>query len=152
MMWRHFFACALVALAGMLPNFSMAQASAIPFKHESASGSVLGNGAFGVLVISLLVIVAVFFIRKQLQLNQSSNGASRHLRILETQRIGPKALLSVIEFDGARYLIAQSEHGIQCLLSGNPSKLSPTSQMIHHTGEEATSVMGDTDISRQENI
>lgn len=107
--------------------------AAIPFKHDPvASSTALGNGAFGVLVISLIVIVAVLVVRKRLNLNTplgglrglgglaGLSGASntpRLLKVLETQRLGPRALLSVVEFEGGRYLIAQSEHGITCLVS-----------------------------------
>ena len=93
-------------------------ASAIPFKHDGgAADSPLAGGAVGLLVVSLIVIGAVLVIRKKLGLGQLAPGKSGLLKVLETQRLGPRALLSVVEFSGTQYLIAQSEQGISCLVA-----------------------------------
>lgn len=94
-------------------------APAIPFKRDiDGAGSSLASGAAGLLVISLIAIVAVLVIRKKLNLRFGQVGAKPNLvKVLETQRLGPRALLSVVEFSGSLYLIAQSEHGINCVAS-----------------------------------
>lgn len=93
-------------------------APAIPFKRDSgADASALGGGAMGILVISLIAIVAVLMVRKRLGLAQPRQGAPRLVKVLESQRLGPRALLSVVEFSGTHYLIAQGEHGISCVAS-----------------------------------
>lgn len=86
---------------------------AIPFKREEAgvSDALVGGGA-GVLVISLIVIAMVLYARKRLGLVTGAAAASGRLRIVETQRLGPRTLLSVVEFDGRAYLLAQTEQGV----------------------------------------
>lgn len=118
--------CASMALFAVLAagagttyaNPPVQGASAIPFKHESNSASgAMAGGAIGVLALSLAAIAAVLMVRKRLNLSARGMGAPTLLRVLETQRLGPRALLSVVEFGGARYMLAQSEHGITCLAS-----------------------------------
>lgn len=94
-------------------------AAAIPFKQDgAATAASLQGGALGILAISALAIGAVYFLRKRLNLPFGRPAsASRLLRILETQHLGPRATLSVVEFEGRRYLIAQSEQGISCLVA-----------------------------------
>lgn len=92
--------------------------AAIPFKQDSADSGALHGGALGILLISALAIVAVYIVRKRLNLQLPGHGGTaRLLRVLETQRLGPRAQLSVIEFEGRRYLIAQGEHGVSCLVT-----------------------------------
>lgn len=92
-------------------------AAPIPFKQEAALGvTALPGGALGVLLLSMLAIGAVYVVRKRLKLvGAKADGAPRRLRIVETQRLGPRTLLSVVEFAGGEYLIAQSEQGVCCL-------------------------------------
>lgn len=91
---------------------------AIPFKRDADAGAAaLGGGAIGVLILSLIAIVAVLAVRKHLGLGLARPGAPRLVKVLESQRLGPKALLSVVEFSGTQYLIAQGEHGISCVAS-----------------------------------
>lgn len=94
-------------------------AAPIPFKHDAAGAAAsLPGGALGLLLLSALAIGAVYVVRKRLNLHAGgANAAPRHLRVLETQRLGPRTLLSVIEFAGGRYLIAQSEQGVSCLVA-----------------------------------
>jgi flagellar biogenesis protein FliO len=90
----------------------------IPFKRDSGStGAALADGAVGVLLISLLAIAAVLVIRKKLGLRLLPSAKPGMLKVLETQRLGPKALLSVVEFGDTHYLIAQGEQGISCVAS-----------------------------------
>lgn len=90
--------------------------AAIPFRRDDgvAAGSLAGGG-IGVLVISLVAIAAVLFLRRRLNLHGAVPAAGRAVRVVESTRLGPRALLSVVEFEGTRYLVAQGEHGITCL-------------------------------------
>lgn len=90
-------------------------AQAIPFKRDAETGVLAGSGGMAVLLLSLLAIGAVLFMRKHLKLGSRPTGAPVLLRVLETRRLGPRALLSVVEFGGKQHLIAQSEHGISCI-------------------------------------
>lgn len=89
---------------------------AIPFKRDTAAGGGgLGGAGLGVLLLSLAAIAVVMVVRKRLKLDRRDPAAPRLVSVLETQRLGPRNLLSVVEFEGARYLIAHSEHGVSCL-------------------------------------
>jgi flagellar biogenesis protein FliO len=99
-----------------------ASSSPIPFKQDASAGAAaLPGGALGVLLLSVAAIVAVLVIRKRLNLPQAGKHAPQLLRVLETQRLGPRTLLSVVEFAGGRYLIAQGEHGVSCLAAAPPA-------------------------------
>lgn len=99
-----------------------AAASSIPFKQDAPVGAAaLPGGALGVLLLSALAIVAVYVVRKRLNLQPARSGSAKLLRVLETQRLGPRTLLSVVEFAGSQYLIAQSEQGVSCLAAAPPA-------------------------------
>jgi flagellar biogenesis protein FliO len=89
----------------------------IPFKREPASAGAVGASALGVLLVLLAAVGAVLYLRKRLNLGVPGAGGQRLVRVLESERMGPRALLSVVEFGGQRYLLAQGEHGISCVAS-----------------------------------
>lgn len=90
----------------------------IPFKPESAASvGTLGGSGLGVLLVALVAIGAVLYLRKRLNLPLPGAGGQRLVRVLQSERMGPRALLSVVEFDGRRLLLAQGEHGITCVAS-----------------------------------
>lgn len=90
----------------------------IPFKHEAASGTAgVGASALGVLLVLLAAVCAVLYLRKRLKLPLAGAKGARLVRVLESERMGPRALLSVVEFGGQHYLLAQGEHGISCVAS-----------------------------------
>jgi flagellar biogenesis protein FliO len=85
----------------------------IPFKREEPGlSNALTGGAVGLLVVSLVVIALVLWARKRLNLAPGQPAGEGRLRIVETRRLGARALLSVVEFDGRAYLLAQTEHGV----------------------------------------
>ncbi|SDF63635.1 Flagellar biosynthesis protein, FliO [Massilia sp. PDC64] len=89
---------------------------AIPFRRDDgAMGPALAGGGAGVLVVSLLAIAAVWYLRRRFNLHAGAAGGKRLVRVVESTRLGPRTLLSVVEFDGTRYLVAQGEHGVTCL-------------------------------------
>ena len=89
----------------------------IPFKQEAPAAS-LGSSGLGVLLVALAAVGAVHDLRKRLNLPLPGSGSQRLVKILQSERMGPRALLSVVEFDGKRYLLAQGEHGITCVATG----------------------------------
>ncbi|MED5595867.1 flagellar biosynthetic protein FliO [Janthinobacterium sp. P210006] len=88
---------------------------AIPFKRDAEAASLAGSGGMAVLLVSLLAIGAVVLVRKRLKLGMRAKGAPALLRVLETRRLGPRTLISVVEFGGKQHLLAQGEHGITCI-------------------------------------
>lgn len=90
---------------------------AIPFKRDSGDGAALASSGVGVLIVSLLAIAAVLVIRKRLRIGAPTAGRKAMLQVLETQRLGPRSLVSVIEFRGTHYLLVQSEQGASCVAS-----------------------------------
>lgn len=92
--------------------------NAIPFKRDSAAGEPsLGSSGVGVLVVSLIAIAAVLVVRKRLRLGQPQGGRTPLLTVLESQRLGPRAVVSVVLFNNTHYLLAQGEHGVTCIAS-----------------------------------
>ena len=90
---------------------------AIPFKRDGdGAGATLASSGAGVLVVSLIAIAAVLVIRKRLRIGAPAGGKTM-VRVLESQRLGPRALVSVVEFKGVHYLLAQTEHGVSCITS-----------------------------------
>jgi flagellar biogenesis protein FliO len=93
-----------------------ATAPAIPFRRDDgAMGAAIAGGGVGILVISLLAIALVLYLRRRFNLHPGAAAAGRLVRVVESTRLGPRTLLSVVEFDGSRYLVAQGEHGVSCL-------------------------------------
>ncbi|MCC7705603.1 flagellar biosynthetic protein FliO [Janthinobacterium sp. GW460P] len=90
-------------------------AQSIPFKRDTEAGTLPGSGSMAVLLVSLLAIVVIVFVRKRLKLGLRANGAPALLRVLETRRLGPRSLISVVEFGGKQHLLVQGEHGITCI-------------------------------------
>ena len=90
--------------------------SAIPFKRDGAAGepSLATSGA-SVLAISLIAIAAVLVVRKRLRLGQPRSGRPAMLQVLETRRLGPRAVVSVVLFNNTHYLLAEGEHGVSCI-------------------------------------
>lgn len=92
-------------------------APAIPYKRDhSASEGELSRLAIGLTVFVLAVAGAVYVVRQRLG-KQGETGTPKRLRLLESQRLNPRASLHVVEFAGSHYLLAQSEQGIHCVAS-----------------------------------
>lgn len=86
----------------------------IPFKADRAGAPWSGAG-LALVIVSLIAIAAVLVVRKRLGLTPDGTGP-RMLRIVESQRLGSRALLSVVEYKGEHYLISYSEQGVTCLV------------------------------------
>lgn len=112
--------CAVFA-AGVLAALPAAALAPIPYKQEGAGAAAsLGNSALAVLGLSAIAIGVVLYLRKRLKLDVRADPASALLNVLETRRLGPRTLLSVVEFGGQHYLVAQGEHGVSCLAQASP--------------------------------
>lgn len=88
------------------------QAPAIPFKHAAPTGNAAATSGGAVLVVSLLAIGLVLFLRKRLNLGRAGGQGGKRIRVLETQMLGPRTMLAVVEFGGREHLIAQTDHGV----------------------------------------
>jgi flagellar biogenesis protein FliO len=98
-------------VAAQVPQ-PVTQVPAIPFKQPAAAGSAATSGGIAVLVVSLIAIAAVLYLRKRLNLVPRTGQGGKRVRILETQMLGPRAMLAVVEFGGREHLIAHTEHGV----------------------------------------
>lgn len=103
-------------------------ASAIPFKRAETVEASAGGAGLAVLLLSVLAIGLVYALRKRLPAARGADG--RLLRVLETRRLGPRALVSVVEFAGQHYLLAQSEQGVSCVASA-PAPAAPAAEDGH---------------------
>jgi flagellar biogenesis protein FliO len=106
-----------MASANVPSSSASASTAAIPYKRDADVGErSLSGGAAGTLVISLLAIAAVLYLRKRLNLGGASTALpGRRIRVLESQRLGPRSVLTVIDYSGRELLIAQTEHGVTVL-------------------------------------
>lgn len=117
----------LVVAAGcLLPHWAWAQ-SAIPFKHENAAGgSDVSRVVLALLLCVLVLGVALFVLRKYLPGVTRVSAGGRRLQILETQRLGPRTALHVVQFGEREYLIGDSEQGLVNLASVQSGAGAPT--------------------------
>lgn len=117
-----------VRAAAVLAGLALAGAAwgaqpggAIPFKSEAGSGAAaLATSGIGVLLVSLAAIGAVLYLRKRFNLNPPAPGQAKLVKVLESQRMGARTMLFVVEFGGVHHLVAQSEQGISCLAQAAP--------------------------------
>jgi flagellar biogenesis protein FliO len=108
---------ALTALCCQAASADPAAAARIPFKREAlADGAATPGATLLTLLLAALAIGVLYWLRKRVALQVPGRG-ERLLRVLESQRLGPRSTLSVVEFAGQRYLLAQSEQGVQCVAS-----------------------------------
>ncbi|NIA55050.1 FliO/MopB family protein [Massilia sp. TW-1] len=104
-------------------RLTLAAPQPIPFKHDGGgAGAGVAGGGLAVLLVALAAIGAVLYLRKRLNLPLPGSGGQRLVKVLQSERMGPRALLSVVEFDGRRYLLAQGEHGITCVATSAASE------------------------------
>lgn len=108
-----------LALAGAA--WASQPGAAIPFKSDAGSGATaLATSGIGVLLVSLAAIAVVLYLRKRFNLNAPAPGGARLVKVLESQRMGARTMLFVVEFGGVHHLVAQSEQGISCLAQAAP--------------------------------
>ncbi len=86
----------------------------IPFKRDtSGMDGASPAGAAGLLAVALLAIGVLWWLRQRLQ--RQAGASASQLRVVETRRLGPRVTLSVVEFGGRRYLLADGVQGVQCI-------------------------------------
>ena len=91
-------------------------APAIPYKRDRGSDDIdLSRVALSLLICVLLAGGVVYVLRRRFNVRVGDSSKARLLRLVETQRLNPKAALYVVEFAGSSYLLAYSEHGINCV-------------------------------------
>lgn len=98
------------------PALAEPAAQAIPFKQEAVSGAgELLRVAGGLTLCVLLLAGVLHFLRRRAGPHANSAAEAGRLRIVERQRLGARSILVVVEFDGKRHLLAQSEQGVALL-------------------------------------
>ncbi len=91
---------------------------AIPFKQEKQATDVLAYQSFAALVlVGLAAYGIVFGLKRFGAMTGGPAGKVRRVRIIEAIRLGRRSTLHVIEYQGQELLLAESEHGLQLLIS-----------------------------------
>jgi len=94
-------------------NASSTASASIPYKREEATPAGDLSRLLAGLAVCGLVLGGVLYLLKRHGRFQGMPGARRkHIELLETQRLGPRAALHAVRFANSVYLIAQSEQGI----------------------------------------
>lgn len=105
-------------LLGCIPVLASATdaAKAIPFKTAptNATGDPLQLIA-GFAVCLLVLIAIIYLLRRRLRSTRLLTGEKKQIRIAESQRLGARSTLHVVEFSGKRYLLAQTEQNVSCI-------------------------------------
>ena len=92
-------------------------ATQIPYKRDSnPPEGDFSRVALGLTACLLILAGAVYVIRRRLGLSLEV-GKIRKLRVVETHRLNPRSSLYLIEFAGNYHVLAQGEHGINCVVS-----------------------------------
>lgn len=103
---------------GYLPVMAAATevSQAIPFKPASthAAGDPLQLIA-GFAICILVLLVILYALRRRLASSRLLSGQKKQIRITESQRMGARSTLHVVEFSGKRYLLAQTEQNVSCI-------------------------------------
>jgi flagellar biogenesis protein FliO len=102
---------------------------AIPFKP--ASSSATGDPyqlIIGFVVCMLVLAVVIYVLRRRLASSLTIGGVKKQLRVTETQRLGARSTLHVVEFAGTRYLLAQTEQHVSCIASAPVDVVSERAQ------------------------
>lgn len=96
-------------------------ASKIPFRQAATQGD---GGPIQVLLASALcmcILGGVLWLLRRKSASRNLPGRKKRcLHILETQKLGARAFLHVVEFDGQHYLLAQTEQNIRRIASASP--------------------------------
>ncbi|MFZ6646125.1 FliO/MopB family protein [Undibacterium sp. TJN25] len=123
MMLRQYLSAFCLVLAGLAMAIPCQAAgeelhsNSIPFKREpAASGGDFSRMAGGMTLVLLILAGGVYVVRRRLGFAVNSTRA-KQLRIVESHRLTPKSSLHVVEFAGSQYMLAQSEQGVQCLVT-----------------------------------
>lgn len=115
---KYLKAIASTSLLASLPVFAFATGTpkAIPFKTTPANaGGDPMQLIIGFAVCLLVLVVIIYALRRRQSSSRLLTGEKKQIRIAESQRLGPRSSLHVVEFSGRRYLIAQTEQNVSCI-------------------------------------
>lgn len=100
-------------------------ASKIPFKQAAAQGEGNPIQALLAFVLCMGILGGVLWLLRRKSVSRNLPGKKkRQLHILETQKVGARAFLHVVEFNGRQYLLAQTEQNIRRIASASPVETS----------------------------
>jgi len=100
----------------MTAAFSADAQAPIPFKSVAAEGEGdIARTALAFMAALFAMGISLYLLRKRIRPDGKGAPDIRQLRLLETRRLTPRTTLFVVEFSGARYLIAESGQSLCCL-------------------------------------
>jgi len=101
----------LLAVSLQADEFTVEQPGDI-FPVENYQASLMKMFFMLILLIGLLILT-VWLLRKFLNARMQSASQGKSIQILESRTISPKSILYLIEIDGERFLISESQAQIQ---------------------------------------
>lgn len=109
--------CIALASGACLAVFEETAQAPIPFKSEAPAdiGTAKIFIGFGIAILALGL--SLYFLRRRLGQDAGATPSAKQLRVIETKRLTARSTLFVVEFSGTRYLIAESGHGVRCVIS-----------------------------------
>ena len=118
---RSLAVAAFLALAAPLaPLAQQSPPERIPFKQDEGEfGALMWRS---ILVTAGLIVVALGAVYVMRRYNFMPQGVARtpaegSARVVQTLRLGPRATLHVVQFEGRRVLIGQTDRGLRLLAS-----------------------------------
>ena len=109
----------------MTAAFSAGAQAPIPFKSTAVEGEgSIARTALGFMATVLALGISLHLLRKRIRPDGKGVPGARQVRLLETRRLTPRTTLFVVEFAGARYLIAESGQSL-CRVGVAPLQSSP---------------------------
>jgi flagellar biogenesis protein FliO len=100
--------------------FSRAWGAEIPFRRDAGDAASLGQTVAAFVLCLLLLGAALWWLRRKRQApGEPRTDAKAALRVVQRARLSGKTMLSVVEFDGERHLIAHSDQAI-AVVTGRP--------------------------------
>jgi flagellar protein FliO/FliZ len=121
---RSLAVAAFLAIATPLAPFAQTTPERIPFKQDEGEfGALMWRS---ILVTAGLIVVALGAVYVMRRYNFMPHATPRApavggASVVQTLRLGPRASLHVVQFEGRRVLIGQTDRGLRLLASAAPA-------------------------------
>jgi flagellar protein FliO/FliZ len=99
------------------PNIEMQQETAPTQNQPEEYGSAFVKMLIALAALFVIVIFVVWLL-KSFARGRFSRVSSRHIEIIERRSLSPKSILYLVEVDGARILVAESQLEVRSLYQG----------------------------------
>lgn len=100
------------------PNIEMQQEEGAPTQKQTEEYGTAFVKMLIALAALFVIVIFVIWLLKSFARGRFSRVASRHIEIIERRSLSPKSVLFLIEVDGARILVAESQHEVRALYQG----------------------------------